>query len=148
MAFSSPYLDERVLDGVVGLLIVEASGRANAMTVSFFSEGAHHPTSLWVSISRTTHTYTLLSRTDRFSLAVLSRGQRDIALLCGTTSGREHDKCAALKLYRSPGGFLFLEGALASTACTVRRAHPVDDHSLLIGDIVESELDPSTVPRS
>src|SRR5262245_48481883 len=140
-AVSSPYVAQRVIDAVVGLIVVEASGRKNAMTVSFFSEGAHHPTSLWVSVNRSTHTYDLLSETDRFSLAVLSRAQQDVATLCGTTSGRDRDKCAALELYRSPGGFLFLAEALASTACMIRRIQPIDDHVIFIADIVESALE-------
>jgi flavin reductase (DIM6/NTAB) family NADH-FMN oxidoreductase RutF len=136
-----------VVDAVVGLLIVEAAGQRNALTVSFFSESAHHPTSLWVSVRQSTLSHSLLTQTDRFSLAVLNRSPRHIAWLCGTISGRDRDKCASLQLYRSPRGFLFLHSALSSTACIVRRVHRTNDHNMFIGDIVEAEVDTGVAHR-
>ena len=111
------------------------------MTVSFFSEVAHHPTSLWVSIAKTAYTHTMLEESCQFSLVVLNNTQKEIALTCGSTSGRDGDKCLALDLYRGPEGFLFLNGALASTACSVRQSVPIADHTLFIADILQSEIE-------
>jgi len=36
---------------------------------------------------------------------------------------------------------LFLNGALASTACTIREAIPVDDHTIFVADILHSEIE-------
>jgi len=135
----SGYIAGSVMDSPVGLLLVEAAGRSNAMTVSFFSEVAHHPTTLWVSIARTAYTYSLIRETGQFSLAVLSASQKQIARSCGSVSGRTHNKCAALDLCRRPAGFLFLQGALASTACRVRESFQVGDHTLFVADILEGE---------
>ncbi len=144
---TSPYLTQSVIEGAVGLVIVQAGERRNAMTVSFFSEVAHHPTALWVGISPETLTHTLIQEAGRFSLAVLTQRQAKIALTCGTISGRENDKCAELDLHYSPSGFLFLAGALASTGCVVSHSERTGDHTIFIADIIEAELDTATLDQ-
>jgi flavin reductase (DIM6/NTAB) family NADH-FMN oxidoreductase RutF len=130
-----------VIPSIVGLVVVKATDRSNAMTVSFFSEVAHHPTSLWVSIAKNSYTHKLLEEVGRFSMVVLNQTQKELALRCGSISGRDADKCATLDLYPGPEGFLFLNGALASTACSVRRRVPVGDHTLFLADILQSEIE-------
>jgi flavin reductase (DIM6/NTAB) family NADH-FMN oxidoreductase RutF len=125
--------------------MVQAGDRRNAMTVSFFSEVAHHPTALWVGISPETLTHELIQETGRFSLAVLTAKQKQIAKTCGTNSGRQMDKCARLDLYSSPSGFLFLAGSLASTGCVVSHSERAGDHTIFIADIIEAELDSATL---
>lgn len=114
------------------------------MTISCFSEAAHHPATLWISVATTAHSNALIRETGKFSLAVLNRNQKEIAFQCGTVSGREHDKCASLDLYHNPDGFLFLRRALASTACSVRQNIEFDDHTLFVADILNSDLDSSS----
>ena len=138
---TSLYITDSIVPSIVGLVVIKAGDRANAMTVSFFSEVAHHPTSLWVSIAQSSYTHSLLEEGGRFSLIVLNQTQKEIALNCGSTSGRDQDKCAALDLYPGPEGHLFLNGALASTACSVRQSVPVQDHTLFIADILQTEIE-------
>ncbi len=137
----SSYLEDSVLDSPVGLVLVEAGYYRNAMTISFFSEVAHHPTALWISVVRTAYTHELIKQSGKFGLAVLNQNQAGVARACGSVSGRSQDKCAKLDLYKSPRGFLFLHGALASTGCSVSRTLDIDDHTLFVADIVESHLD-------
>jgi flavin reductase (DIM6/NTAB) family NADH-FMN oxidoreductase RutF len=115
------------------------------MTVSFFSEVAHHPTTLWVAIAPATLTHSLIEESRRFSLAVLTQKQSRIAKLCGTASGRSSDKCAQLDLYDSPSDFIFLADALACTGCVVRHSETCGDHTIFVADIIEAKLDSSTV---
>lgn len=114
------------------------------MTVSLFSEVAHHPTALWVSINRDSYTHSLLQEKPEFSLGVLNETQGDLALRCGMVSGREQNKCAELDLYLNKSGFLFLRGALASTSCRVRQSLDLDDHTMFVADIIEADLESRT----
>jgi flavin reductase (DIM6/NTAB) family NADH-FMN oxidoreductase RutF len=138
---TSPYITGSVVESAVGLVLVKTGEQCNAMTVSMFSEVAHHPTALWVAISPETYTHSMIEQSKRFALVVLNQRQGEIALNCGSVSGREQDKCAALNLYESEKNFLFLKGALASTGCTVSHSHKVGDHTIFVADIVEAELD-------
>lgn len=140
---TSRYVTDSVVDSAVGLILVRFGERMNAMTISFFSEVAHHPTALWVGVAPSTLTHSLLEETGRFSLAVLNQRQGRLAMECGTVSGRDTDKCSRLDLYRSDSGFTFLTGSLASTGCTVRYSEKVGDHTIFVADIIEAELDSS-----
>jgi len=128
------------MDAAVAVLIVETESRRNAMTVSCFSEVAHYPAAVWVSVEKASFTHELLRETNRFSLAVLNHRQTSIARLCSTTSGRTVDKCASLDLYRSQSGFLFVQNALASTGAEVTRMEDIGDQTLFVGNIVEAEF--------
>ena len=136
-----PYLAGAVVESPVALLLVDAGGRVNAMTVSFFSEVAHHPTSLWVSVAKSAHTHDLLEAAGSFSLAMLSRAQRDLAIACGTVSGRAVDKASRLAHGRTPGGAFTLPGAVATCGCRVARRIDLGDHTLFVGEILEGETD-------
>ena len=140
----SPYITDSVIESAVGLVLIHAGEISNAMTVSFFSEVAHHPTALWISIEKTSFTYDLLQHQPKFTLAVLNQNQHDIALHCGTVSGRDQEKTSQLDLYLNRNNFLFLRGALACTGCTVRTTNELDDHVLFIADIMEAELESRT----
>jgi 3-hydroxy-9,10-secoandrosta-1,3,5(10)-triene-9,17-dione monooxygenase reductase component len=137
----SPYIDGSVVDGVVGLLTVESQGVRNAMTVSCFSELAHHPTALWVSVANDSHTHALLTAGGTFSLSLLGADQGHVARACGEVSGRERDKCAGLALYAPQPGSWFLRGALTCTACRVYDTIPVGDHTIFLGEILFGEFD-------
>jgi flavin reductase (DIM6/NTAB) family NADH-FMN oxidoreductase RutF len=136
----SPYVARASVDSPVGLVLVRAGQRANATTVSFFSEVAHHPTSMWICLERESYTHGLLAEVNEFSFITLHRGQAEIAAACGTESGRARDKCKGLPLYDNGGGFLFLQGAMASTACRVVHAHPVGAHTIFIAHILSGDM--------
>jgi flavin reductase (DIM6/NTAB) family NADH-FMN oxidoreductase RutF len=125
----------------VGIVLVNVSGRRDASTVTFFSEVAHHPTSMWVSLNTSSLAHELVQAGGAFTLSVLSRKQRDLAVACGTVSGRDADKCAKLDLTQTPTGFLYLGGAIASTACRVSQTIPLGDHTIFIADLLEGERD-------
>ena len=114
----------------------------NAMTVSFFSEVAHYPTGMWISIDRNSYTHSLLMKSGRFTFVTLHQDQSAIAIACGTASGRDSDKCSALDLYENGEGYLFLRGSVASTACRVANAVDVGDHTLFICHMLSGNVYP------
>ena len=141
----SPYLDGAVLPAPVALVLVRSGAQRTATTVSFFSEVAHHPTSLWVSLSATSFAHELVLECGEFTLAILSRAQGAVARACGSVSGRHRDKCAELPLYESSSGVLYLAGSLSSTACRVRNTIPQGSHRVFIADMLEGDIDTRAV---
>lgn len=137
----SPYIQGSNVEGPVGVVLAEFQGHANAMTISFFSEAAHHPTTLWACIAKSSYTHELISKAGLFSLIVLHEKQKEIALWCGSRSGRDEDKCTRLQIYRNPSGFLYLSDALVSVACRVLTGHDVGDHTLFISNILSGEIE-------
>ncbi len=139
MVRESPYVKAAIVESMVGLIIVRTASEANVMTVSAMSEVAHHPTSLWVSIDRTTYTHQLLCQRGLFTLTLLHDGQADLAWSCGTVSGRDRDKCAALILSER-ADYLFLPEALTNTACRVRMTVDLGSHTMFIADMLSGEV--------
>jgi flavin reductase (DIM6/NTAB) family NADH-FMN oxidoreductase RutF len=132
------YISSGPAASAVALLISATQERRNAMTLSFFSEVAHHPASVWISVRPATLTHQLIEESGTFTLALLHSDQAGLALVCGSVSGRERDKTGTLGLYRE-NGFWHLPDALCSIACRVSRSKPgVGDHTLMIGEIVEA----------
>ncbi len=105
-----------------------------------FSEVAHHPTTLWVSVAKASFSHELLLADGRFSLAVLQERQAAWARACGLESGRSCDKAAELPLYREKDS-VHLDGALSSIVCRVTRTVDVDDHTLFLADILSAKTD-------
>ena len=138
---SNPYIDRSVVVSPVGLVLTEWQGKRNAMTISFFSEVAHHPTTLWMSIEQSSYTHELIQASGRFTLVVLDDSQAPIARACGSVSGRTADKCGGLKLYHGPEDELYMEDSFASAACRVRSAQPLGDRTLFIADILAGEFE-------
>jgi len=96
---------------------------------------------MWVSVAQSSYTHQLILETGRFSFIALHERQSDIALACGTESGFTRDKCALLDLSLHEDNFLYLKGALASTACRVRTSKLVGDHTLFIADLLSGEME-------
>jgi flavin reductase (DIM6/NTAB) family NADH-FMN oxidoreductase RutF len=144
---NTPYIADAVVEAAVGLILTEAEGRSNAMTISFFSEAAHWPTTMWVSIAKSSYTHHLMTTSGRFSVVMLYDKQHEFAESCGTVSGRYHDKTRALGLDRTETGDLFLPDSLASVICRVRRTCDLNDHTLVIGDILGGWLNSQHLGR-
>ncbi len=138
---NSPYLSGSVVESPIGILLTESGDRRNAMTISFFSEVAHHPTSLWISVEPGSYTKELIETSGQFTLAVLHDGQKDLAWQCGLKSGRDSDKFGKLSTHRGPENFLYLDEAYGSAGCRVRSSHAAGDHLLFIADIIAGEVE-------
>jgi flavin reductase (DIM6/NTAB) family NADH-FMN oxidoreductase RutF len=134
------YIEDAVHNGPVAILLAEHQGRRNAATISFFSEVAHHPTTLWVSLEMTSYTWDLVQSSGRFSLSVLHQGQARLALECGTHSGREKDKCSGLPLHHDERGFAVIDDCLASAWCEMQSSRPVGTHMLVIAAILAGTI--------
>lgn len=136
----SPYVARASVDSPVGLVVVRAGQRVNATTVSFFSEVAHYPTSMWISLEPESYTHSLLTEINEFSFITLHCRQAETAAACGTESGRARDKCKSMPLYDNGGGFLFLKDAMASTACRVVRTHPLGTHTIFVAHMLSGDM--------
>lgn len=139
------HIQDGAFDSALAILIVEAGERRNATTITHYSETAHHPTSIWVSLPTDSYSHELLSQSGRFSLAVLQQRQKQLAIACGSASGRLLDKCSLLPLYRGSDGALYLEDALANCLCQVSQIHPLDTHTLFVANILSGERSTRTL---
>lgn len=136
----SPYLTHAMVENAVALVTSSHAGRMNAMTVSFFAESSHVPPLLRVAISPTCLTHELITRSGWFGLSLLAAGQDELALACGTTTGRQRDKFAEFRLQHlvSENGIPLLSDCLTTSECQVIDRIELGEHTLFVGRIRQS----------
>ena len=137
---SSPYLLQAVIDNGVALVTSAFNGRCNVMTASFFAESSHIPVLVRVAIAPSCLTHDLIVRRGWFGLSLLSEGQEELALSCGSISGRELPKFQSLGLryHLSAHGVPLLPDCLTTSECRVIETTALADHTLFTGEIVTS----------
>ncbi len=95
----------KVLTGT-GLLLVskDADGRPNAMTIGWGTIGSIWGKPMWIVLVRPSrYTYQCIEKTGDFTVNVPTPSMKEAVVFCGTKSGRDYDKFAALNLTATPG---------------------------------------------
>lgn len=121
-------VQEQILHGQGAFLVaVDARGRSNAMTIGWLQIGT-----VWarpicqVLVRPSRHTHRCIAGTGEFTVAVPLGKMGEELAFCGSRSGREVDKFAALGLRTLPGKAiqvpLLADCALAYECRTVARA--------------------------
>jgi flavin reductase (DIM6/NTAB) family NADH-FMN oxidoreductase RutF len=136
----SPYVTQAVVDGGVALVTSAGRGLINVMTASFFAESSHLPVLLRVALAPRSLTHDLVSDFGWFGLSVLCRGQEELALGCGSASGRNIPKFERWRIeYNlSPNGIPLLRDALTTSECRVVARVSLRDHTLFVAEVVTS----------
>ena len=116
----------------VTVVIVEHGERAAGMTLNSFTSVSLEPLLVLVSLGHGSRTLELVGEAARFSVSVLHRGQRDVAIdfaSPGAPFPRQHAT-------PTPDGFLVVAGAASTQHCVVDRVVRAGDHDLVLGRVV------------
>jgi flavin reductase (DIM6/NTAB) family NADH-FMN oxidoreductase RutF len=84
-----------------GLLLVslDPRGRPNVMTIGWGSIGIYWGRPVFIApVRKSRYTYNCIEKTGDFTVNLLPRKLADLAMFCGTVSGRDHDKFAEAHL--------------------------------------------------
>jgi flavin reductase (DIM6/NTAB) family NADH-FMN oxidoreductase RutF len=134
------YLDQALVDNAVALVTSAHGGRRNVMTVTFFAESSHVPPLARIAVAPGCLTHELIRSSGWFGLSVLARGQEELALRAGSMTGWDGAKFERLHLAHreSEDGVPLLPDCLTTSACRVVETVELGDHTLFVGEIVES----------
>lgn len=102
----------RLLTGLDYPMVVATTatdGERSGCLVGFLTQCSVHPPRLAVFLSVTNHTFRVASRADHLAVHFLSRDQRDLAELFGSTTGDEVDKFDRCAWHEGPGRVPLLE---------------------------------------
>lgn len=140
----SSYLTGAILDNPVALVTSAQGGRRTVMTASLFAESSHLPVLLRVAIRPETLTHELVAASGWFGLSVLAGNQAELAIGCGVASGRDGSKFERwrLRIREGAGGVPLLPDLLTTSACRVVERIELGEHTLFVGEIVESYRSP------
>ena len=117
---------------------VSAMGKKNAFTAAWVMQSSFDPPMLALSINPAHSSYPLLKAGGCFTVNVLGKQHRELALHFGTP--RMEDKLASVNWREAECGAPILVDALAWFECTVAGELASGDHVLVLGKVVDGGL--------
>lgn len=123
----------------VYIIGVHAQDKYNLMTCAWLSQVSGTPPMLMVAVSKKHYTAALVKASGKFSVSVLTPGQKEIALRCGTVSGRDEDKLSHMDIAFANEELPFVRGAAAYLTCEVTSVYDSSDHYLFVAEVVWGE---------
>jgi len=128
---------------VVLITTVNKEGKPNVMTASFIMPVSFEPKYVAVSISPERYSFQNLQEVKEFSINVLKAEQRQIALICGSKSGKDVDKFKLANLTVEKAEKIkapLIKECPISLECKVEEMIEVGDHFLVIGKVVNEKV--------
>lgn len=128
------------MTGVTVVTTKDASGRPLGYTANSFTSVSLDPPLLLVSIANSSANLEAFTTGAGLAVNILSEDQKDIST---TFARRSEDRFANVYWRNGPVGSPILAGVSAWFDCTLDRAIPAGDHTLLIGRIGAYEATPN-----
>jgi flavin reductase (DIM6/NTAB) family NADH-FMN oxidoreductase RutF len=124
------------------LLVTTRDGeeRDNIITISWAGVACTTPPMVTVSLRKSRHSHATISATHEFVVNIPTSHQIPAIELCGTTSGRDSDKFAALGLGKHPSSVVaapLISECPINLECQVRHTLPLGSHDLFVAEIVK-----------
>jgi flavin reductase (DIM6/NTAB) family NADH-FMN oxidoreductase RutF len=114
-------------------VVVAGDGERSAgMTLNSFTSVSLDPLLVLVSLGHGSRTLQLVGEAGRFSVSVLHRGQRDVAIDFASPGA----PFPVRHITRTSDGFVVVAGAAATQHCLVDQVVRAGDHDLVLGRVV------------
>ena len=120
------------------------TGKPNIITLAWAMPTSINPPLVAISISPRRYSHTLVEETKEFVVNVPTMNILRESKLCGTVSGRDHDKFGETGLTPLPGRKVkapLIKECVAHLECRVISQFSTGDHTIFIGQIVEAYAD-------
>lgn len=135
----------RKFPATVTVVTATRDGADHGMTVTAVTSVSMDPPSLVVCLNNRTLLHDMLLGEAAFAVNVLSQEQRPLSdAFGGKVEPEERFNLASWRRHES--GMQLLEGAHAVVVCRRVAAVPYGTHTLFIGQVVQADLDPTTIP--
>lgn len=126
---------------VVLISSISEMGKANIMTLTWIMPVSIDPPLLAISVSPERYTHQLIQETGEFVVNIPTIEILDAVILCGTVSGRTHDKFTMSKLTPMRAKKVkppIIGECIAHLECKLQDRIPMGDHTMFIGKIIEA----------
>ncbi len=118
----------------------DTAGKDNILTISWAGVACTTPPMVTVSLRKSRHSHDSISASKEFVVNIPTSKQVRALELCGTTSGRDTDKFAALGLGKIPASVVappLIDECPINLECQVRHTLPLGSHDLFVAEIVK-----------
>ena len=113
------------------------AGHLYGMTVSSFASVSLKPPLVLICIDRTLNTHAAIVESGQFAANILEQRQEHLSRRFATS---EDDKFTGVAWHTGRFGLPVLEGALAVIECQLRDTFAGGDHSIFVGEVMDSEI--------
>ena len=124
--------------GVTVLTVRTPEGELSGLTVNTLTSVSLEPPLVLVCIHRDADSHDPIVDTGYFAVSVLAREQEELALTF--SRGEASQRFQGLETLDAPMGSPVLPGCLAWLECRVEAFHPGGDHSIVVAEVLESEI--------
>ena len=121
--------------GVTVVTTVTDAGEPVGLTANSFSSVSLDPPLVLFCLDRASHNLGAFRAAGRFAVNVLGDDQRDLSVRFSTTIG---DRWDGVEWEAWETGAPILKGCLASIDCTTEAVHDGGDHSIFLGEVLNS----------
>jgi flavin reductase (DIM6/NTAB) family NADH-FMN oxidoreductase RutF len=125
-----------------GMYIVTTSDGEDtgAFTADWLTQASFEPRLIALSVEGDAHSLGVIKRSGVFAVNVLETGQRELAGQFGRATAKVGDKLAGYSYKKGSTGSPLLDEALGAVECRVIHEHPVGDHVLFVGEVIDAHL--------
>ena len=120
----------------VTIVTTEHGGADYGLTVASFASLSLSPPLVLVCISKSSSSHDPIARSQKFGVSILGSDQADVS---GRFAARGGDKFAGLDVRRGTLGIPLVGNALAALECRVHQQIDGGDHSIFIGEVVDTQ---------
>lgn len=124
---------------VVLVTCVDGMGKPNIITLAWAGVVCSEPPQLGIAVRPSRHSHAILRRSGQFVVNIPSQEQLHASDVCGTVSGRDHDKFALTGLTPLPATKVLaplLAQCPVNLECVLRHVLALGSHDLFIGEVV------------
>ena len=118
----------------------------NIMALSWWTYASNHPATLAIFLNQKGYSSELIKETGEFGLSVVGASLKEAAFKCGTCSGREVNKAEAFGIELMDSEKIYpqlIKVHRVAFECRLIQILPVQDHYLLVGEIVALYCNPN-----
>ncbi|HVP16133.1 MAG TPA: flavin reductase family protein [candidate division Zixibacteria bacterium] len=126
---------------------VGKTGKPNIITLAWAMPTSINPPLVAISVSPRRYSHTLIEETKEFVVNIPTLDILDKTVLCGTTSGRNHDKFKETGLTPLPGKKVkapLIDECVGHLECKLYSQFKAGDHTIFVGEIVDAHADKRT----
>jgi flavin reductase (DIM6/NTAB) family NADH-FMN oxidoreductase RutF len=120
----------------VTIVTTEHEGTDYGLTVASFASLSLNPPLVLVCINKSSSSHDPIAKSQKFGVSILGSDQEAIS---GRFAARGGDKFAGLDVRRGSTGVPLVGNALATLECRVHEQIVGGDHSIFIGEVVDTQ---------
>lgn len=125
----------RFASGVTVITTHDVDGRDHGMTLSAFSSLSLDPPLVLVCIGDAASIAGTMANAGFFAVNILAADQEPLSR---RFSAKDEDRFENIAMTRGANGLPLLDGALAHVQCRITARHPGGDHTIVVGEVIET----------